>query len=232
MKSGTLILLAVVLLTALGLQFSSLGQAREARIEVDLSSVLPESPLGWASADLPIGDTEFMAESVEKRLNFDSFVFRRYSRGQDDISVYAAYWGPGRMDTRLVASHTPDRCWVENGWKCTDKVFNKALDLPDMVTKPAQERTFYYAGNGSVSHVYYWHLVGDRVYDYGERLNSFPHPGKYLRDFVVNLRHGKPEQYFIRISSSIPTGQLLDEPLFQDIVMHLRAVGLEQPAAL
>lgn len=228
MKRFALVLLVCTLVSAMALQLFGVGQSRGKPVQKDLVALLPTGGnLGWSMEDLPLGNTESMQNNVEKRLNFDSFIFRRYTRGNANIAIYLAYWGPDRMDTRLVASHTPDRCWVENGWQCTDKAFGTELDVGGVQTKPAQGRTFIYPSTNDVQHVFYWHLVGDKVYDYGERLNKFPDPIQYFRDFAQQLKNGRPEQYFIRISSSIPSEQLLHEPLFEDLIASLAPIGLD-----
>jgi len=230
MKRTALILLALTLACALGLQGLSFGQKRVEPVEVDLAGIVPAEVAGWTVEDLPIGNTESLRSTAEKMLNYDSYGYRSYTRGSDNISAYIAYWGPGRMDTRLVASHTPDRCWVENGWKITARSFAKPLMLRGMVTQPAEERTFQYGDFGEPQYVYFWQLVGGEVYDFGERLNSRPDIGKYVRDFLRQLKDGKPEQYFIRISSSIPSDRLVREPLFQEILTGLKPIGLEAAA--
>jgi len=73
---------------------------------------------GWSASQRPVADTEEMTRAVAELLNYDGGGFVTYANGDLQISIYAAYWKPGRMSPRLVATHTPDGCWVGNGWVC------------------------------------------------------------------------------------------------------------------
>jgi hypothetical protein len=77
-----------------------------------LQAVLPAQVTGWAGQDVPLGPNEAELGAVEKTLHYDDVFFREYRSAHGVVTVYAAYWGPGSMPTQLVASHTPDRCWV------------------------------------------------------------------------------------------------------------------------
>jgi hypothetical protein len=91
-----------------------------------LAAAVPASLPGWTAREVPLGANEFLSSEAEKVLNYDEVVNREFSRGAETFSVYVAYWGAGKMPTRLVASHTPDRCWTENGWKCVAMKFKQA----------------------------------------------------------------------------------------------------------
>ena len=90
-----------------------------------LAEKISARPAGWTSQEVPLGASEFMANEVEKVLKYDDFINREYRRGADRFGLYVAYWGPGKMPTQLVASHTPDRCWTENGWHCLEMRFRQ-----------------------------------------------------------------------------------------------------------
>ena len=88
--------------------FREVAQPRGPHLEAALPTGVP----GWRVRNLPLGQNESVRSAVEKTLNYDDVVYREYAKGGVVAGVYAAYWGAGKMPTRLVASHTPDRCWT------------------------------------------------------------------------------------------------------------------------
>ena len=119
MKIGGLFAL-VVLVVACGLQGLRLrnlkdGDTHTTARRIQLDATLPKAVAGWTAIDEPLGPTEFLQTAVEKNLNYDDMVNRVYRRGERSFGLYVAYWSPGRMPVQKVASHTPDRCWSENG---------------------------------------------------------------------------------------------------------------------
>ena len=169
-----------------------------------------------------------MNDAVRKTLNFDDYVFRVYQRGDTVVGVYIAYWGAGRMPLQKVASHTPDRCWTENGWTCPEQRFNVALQNEGVALKPAQWRLFVPPGGagGSKEYVLYWHLVGDGVYDYGDRFNNRPDAYKWWRDTVRYAFTGSAEQYFVRLSCNRPFEDVWNDPGFERVLASVAAVGV------
>jgi hypothetical protein len=192
-----------------------------------LNDHIPQAAAGWSVADVPLGPNEFLVNQVERILNYDEFVFRQFSRGRDSFSVYVAYWGPGKMPTRLVASHTPDRCWTENGWRCLDMRFKESEIAPGVQLQPADWRLFEPPGGGPAQYVLFWHLVEGKAYDYGERFNAVPHPVKWWKDAVQQALFGSREQYFIRITSDRPFELIRDDPAFIELLEGLGRLGLQ-----
>ena len=111
----SLVLPVLALVAAVGTQ--GLGAWRETPRArgPHLANLIATSVPGWLSRELPLGPNEFVAGEVEKTLNYDEVFYREYTRGEENFAVYTAYWGAGKMPTRLVASHTPDRCWTGRG---------------------------------------------------------------------------------------------------------------------
>lgn len=225
-RSRSLAFSILVLLGAVGLQ--ALGGARQTGEprSAHLASQLSPSPEGWTMRDVPLGENEFIENEVEKILNFDDVVNREYRRGRTTFGVYAAYWGPGKMPTRLVASHTPDRCWTENGWKCLDMKFKVTQSIGGETMKPTEWRLFQPPSGGDPTHVLYWHLVEGRIYDYGERFNAVPHPLLWWKDAIQQAMLGSREQYFVRITSNVPFDTLWSEPGFIRVVRQLEPMGV------
>jgi hypothetical protein len=220
-------LLLAVLAAAVGLQF--FFRLRETPVLTPhrpLAETLPTTLNGWTVADLPLGATEAVNVLAMKTLNFDDHVYREYRRGNEAFSIYAAYWAHGRMPTRLVASHTPDRCWTENGMRCTDARFREAYSVGSRPLLPAEYRTFVAPGTSEEIHVVYWHLVEGRIYDYGARFNAVPHPWLWWKDTLAQAAYGSREQLFVRISSRTPIAELWRQPDFITVLSTVADAGL------
>jgi hypothetical protein len=192
----------------------------------DLVKKFPNNSGNWIGRDEPLGPNESVAGAAARILNFDDYAYRIYRKGNRSIGVYVAYWAAGRMPTHKVASHTPDRCWTENGWKCDDMKFAVPVAFGGQALKPAEWRKFTPPGGGGTQYVLYWHLVGDEIYDYGERFNSRPHPIKWVRDSIAYAMKGSREQYFIRLTSDQPVENLLSDPELAPVMQMLASLGL------
>ena len=230
----------IVLVAALGLQFVRLrnvkdGDTQSAVRRIQLAATLPKVVMGWEAADEPLGPTEFLQTAVEKNLNYDDMVNWVYRRGVRSFGLYVAYWSPGRMPVQKVASHTPDRCWSENGWICEAMRIEAGLSAGDQRLLPARWRLFRPpVEGGAKQYVLYWHLVGGDLYDYGDRFNQRPDPLQWWRDTVHYAMKGSSEQYFIRIMSPQPLEELQADPGFQEVLRALATLGLaaaEKPKA-
>lgn len=184
---------------------------------------------GWQVADQPLGATEASSEGALKMLNLDDYVYRRFRRGSEYFTVYAGYWAKGRMPTRLVASHTPDRCWTENGMRCVDMRFRQLYHLGSGSLAPGEYRAFVSPTSEGKIHVVYWHMVDGHNYDYGERFNAIPHPWLWWKDLVAQAAFGSREQVFVRIASSMPIEALWKEPGFQEVMLKVADFGLWMP---
>jgi hypothetical protein len=216
-----------VLLAAVALQGSTLFHETPKARPPHLVQSVPNAVPGWTCRDLPLGPSEFLASEVEKVLNYDEVINRDYGRGPVHFGVYVAYWGPGKMPTRLVASHTPDRCWTENGMHCLEMKFQVPLSFEGAYLQPAEWRVFEPPAGGSPIYVLYWHLVDGRIYDYGRRFNSIPDPVRWWKDAVQQAVLGSREQYFIRLTSTVPFERLWGDPGFVEVLRGLRTLGLE-----
>ena len=155
---------------------------------------------GWSASQRPVAATEEMKQAVAELLNYDAGCFVTYTNGDLEISIYVAYWKPGKMSPRLVATHTPDVCWVGNGWVC------QSAGIADLEVANGQrlrvKTRVFAAPVGSPQHVMFCHLVGGLPRDYGK----FGVPPWYA--FLSELRWGglnlREEQLFFRISSNHP----------------------------
>lgn len=227
----SLLLPAFALVVAVSLQgliqFKEKPQAREPHLARSLPFAVP----GWSARDLPLGPSEFLTGEVEKVLNFDEYLYREYSRAGEKFGLYVAYWGAGKMPTRMVASHTPDRCWTENGWECREMKFKQTGVFAGISLQPAEWRLFVPPRGEEPTYVVYWHLVEGRIYDYGERFNQVPSPTLWLKDAMAQALLGSREQYFIRLTSSQPLENLAGDPGFAVLLRGLGELGLESKPA-
>jgi len=221
---------ALVLVGALAFQFLrvrdlSAGDVGTARAVGHLQGKVPEALAGWAARDEPLGSTEVVRGQVEAILNFDDYVFRVFTRGSTHVGVYVAYWKRDRMPVSRVASHTPDRCWTENGWTCESMTFNEVWTTGGKTLQPAQRRVFISPANVR-ENVAFWHLVNRKAFDFGERFTLFTHPGKWIRDTVSYAALGSEEQYFVRLTSNRPFEEFKDDPGWSDLLNALGKLGL------
>lgn len=226
---------AAVLVAAVGLQFvrfrdMSGGDRTAAARPIELQRRLPAQLAGWVVNDEPLGPNETVRTSIERVLNYDDYVYRLYRRDGTTVGIYAAYWAADRMPVQKVASHTPDRCWIENGWTCLDQRFAERIATGPVHLQPAQWRIFQEPGrDGRKEHVLYWHLVGTRLHDYGGRLATSPGLIAWWRDAVAYAVAGSREQLFVRVTSSVPFERLQAEPGWKTLVEVLAGLGLAVP---
>jgi len=207
-----------------------------------LADLMPPAPAGWARTEQPIADSPEMRQKVDELLSYDDGAFYVYTSGPLRLSVYAAYWQPGKMSTRLVAGHTPDVCWVGAGWQCTERgeVSNyleanpgtgayrlhsvpvggtppSRTDRLQSLLPPAESRTF--VAQGTTEYVWFWHLVDGhpQSYDTGGK----PPWHAMFTDMIRRGFDQRGEQFFIRLSSP----QRLDDPALQPVLARvLRAL--------
>ncbi|MGC4074179.1 MAG: exosortase/archaeosortase family protein [Nibricoccus sp.] len=185
----------------------------------DLAALLPANVPGWqtvTSSDL----YRFSAQ-----LQTSNLIQRTYGRatpgGQEQITVYLAYWPAGQSTVSLVASHTPDACWPGAGWQLDTSASSRETLTLSNHTLPAAEHRFF-THERYPQHVWYWHLHDGQVIHH-DGLGS---PQKLLR---LALRYGfrrDGDQLFIRISSNHPWEKISHDPLLQEILTRLHPLGL------
>lgn len=215
------------LLVAVVLQFWAPGRASaSAGKGAHLAVIFPVALSGGPARDLELGSTENVRAAVERTLRYDDVLYREYRLNNATVTVYAAYWGPGRMPTQLVASHTPDRCWTENGWVCEQTRHDVSTGVTAAAFMPAEWRVFK-APNGQRLNVMFWHLVGNEVYDYGDRLNRVPSIWRWWRDAARQIFQTPAEQYFFRVTSDVPFEKLQGDRDWNELLRALGKLGLE-----
>jgi len=224
----------LLLVSAIGLVAYGTLQVPIPKFNGNLRDLLPPPPPGWTMKEKPIADSPEMKEAVAELLNFDDGVFVDYTQGITRLSVYIAYWRPGKMSHRLVAGHTPDVCWVGGGWKKLHAGSTPALavtaashsqlnPLPSVATTQAhaiptgEERTF--TAQGTTEYVWFWHLVGQESKSYGT--GTTPPWYATITDLFAKGLNQRDEQFFIRLSSNVPLSELQTGPVLHAVLRNL-----------
>jgi len=214
-----------VLLASLGLivtaawlmQFLPNPNTASIKRDLPLADYFPYALGGWTGEDRPLGETESVSSAAEKILGYDEVFQRTYRKKGQEFVLYVAYWSVGKMPAREVAAHRPDLCWVGVGWKRTAVDYHYPMAIEGHRLAPAQYREF--DAPGDHEYVLYWHILNSRTILYS---------GTQLVTIKALLRQGiahKGEQYFIRLSSPIPPGQLCQDGGFQAIMELVAPLG-------
>ncbi len=200
-----------------------------------IKAIVPASPDGWASKDLPLGPTEEAQRAAEKILASTEFLNREFTSpdGKFTFVAYIAYWKRGAANGKVVSDHTPDKCWVMNGWK-NDKSKARSdvvFEFDGMKLIPAFYRrmTFNNLSNTTERFVCFWHMMDGTRYEFGDSAtfyNAFSFD--YLKGAFLSVFKGAPEMYFIRIDSPSDFPILQKEKAFQEVVKSLGKLILEQ----
>ena len=188
----------------------------------NLTEVVPDELPGWTIQDMEIADTPEASVRVSKFLNFDDALFRSFVKGDTEVGLYVAYWSPGKASYRWAGAHTPDTCWVLNGWTCTAREYSIPFQHGAIPFQPAEYGV--YETKIDRQHVYFWHLVGSKAYAYKQQ--GAPN----IFGALIDVRHHglnlRKEQFFIRLSSNKTIDQLKQIDGFSKILDSLAAIGL------
>jgi hypothetical protein len=140
-----------------------------------------------------------------------------------------AYWNPGAIDPIAAATHSPDLCWVNAGWR--EERHDYANRLDDGTGRPlkiAQFRDFSTV-TGVHQEVVFWHLMGGKLSGYalgpsGRLRARMP----VLWESQLNVWFGfrQREQYFIRISTNRTIAELTASPLWAKLIDGLAPTGI------
>lgn len=222
MKKFSLYALAVILFAAAAIQVYSLLIQPEVTKEGELEELVSKSLPGWSVEKLALGQTEEVVNAVESQLRFDDVISRIYRNGDTQVGVYIAYWKPGKMPVRLVGVHTPDTCWIQNGWTCTKRESNIERAIVGENLKPAEYGI--YETEHHLQHVLFWHLVGSRVHTYEQQgMHSLTAAWEDIFRYGLNQRQ---EQFFIRISSNRPFDEFWNDRGFRELMQDIADLGL------
>ena len=181
------------------------------------------------SVEKPLGNTEEVMRASEKILMVSDYLNREYTLADGrKFSLYISYWVKNKMRITDAASHTPDRCWVKNGWENVAEAakINASLEAGGRRLMPAYERVYRIGNNISVEkrNVLYWFVVNGSHYDFGkEKSSHIPNPFVWLKGAIFV---GAPEMYFIRIDSASDLPGVLKDPDAQKLLDYLGKLAI------
>ena len=223
MKKPLLILAALFLLTGLGLRaYFTFVPPPDATLEESLAAIVPEKLDGWRIEDHDMADSPESSARISDFLNFDDALFRVFKKGDTFVGLYIAYWTPGKASYRWAGAHTPDTCWVQNGWTRLDREYSIPFKHGDIEFQPVEYGI--YEKDGSSQNVYFWHLVGGEAFGYKQQ------DGHNIFAALIDVKnHGlnlREEQFFIRISSNRKIDELSELDGFSEILDSLVEIDL------
>ena len=148
---------------------------------------------------LPLATSYEMKQRINEALNYDDAIYAVLQSGRSRIYVYIAYWSTGKMSSRLIAGHTPDICWVCNGW-VVEKAESeyRVQDGKNRRYIPAEYRIM--SSKHDRQHVLFWHIADRKSISY--KTQGAPPWYATFTDIMNNGARQRPEQIFIRINSN------------------------------
>jgi len=215
-------LTTLVLLGGVGLLMARGQFKQEPKFHGRLEDLLPkpgEVP-DWDVSYAPIADTPEIKAKIDELLNYDQGVFAIYRRGDFRVSVYLAYWRPGKMPVRAIAGHTPDVCWIKSGWECVER--NEYVHLIVGGRSTGHTEHGIYAINGQAEHVAFWHVAGGEIISYHTK--SRPPWYAAITEFLHWGRAIKQEQFFLRISSNHPVEIFIKSEIVQEVISQVPGI--------
>ena len=194
---------------------------------------------GWDYTSVPI------AESAERILVADRTVNGEFKRGNEAVRVFSAKRYVEKSNEVGLFVHTPDRCWVESGWK----IEPTAPDVVEMtvhgVRLLVERRIFEFRGAREL--VYFAGLVGGQPLPYRLDHNLSVGMRTAFKDSAVSGTAARASdahfwqrlwksfasrsellgpKHFIRISTPIRGGDAAAaDKVLQDFVAHWLAPG-------
>lgn len=223
MKKIILIFGSLTLICAISLQaYFALIPPPEATFKRELSELVPSNLPGWEVQDLEIADTPESSTRISDFLNFDDAIFRTFKKGDTEVGLYIAYWGPGKASYRWAGAHTPDTCWVLSGWTCSKREYSIPFQHGDIEFEPAEFGV--YETEDISRNVYFWHLVGGHANSYKQE--GAPNIFGALIDIKQHGLDLRKEQFFIRLASNKPIQELKQISGFSEILDSLVEISL------
>lgn len=204
----------------------AVGNVELIKPEKHLEAAIPMDFDGLKGRDIPLGATEEVMRATEKILAVNEFLNREYTMPDGRrFSVYISYWAPKKEPVRVASTHTPDRCWVRNGWKNDDskKKQHEVLNVAGKNLMPAYYREYTVENMEKIyrRYVWFWFVVDGKRYDYKTSDNYAPNPIMYVKNMVEDALQGSPEMYFVRIDSDIPLAELFKAKEFKSALEKL-----------
>ena len=193
----------------------------EKTLSAPIASIMPSEIEGWKYVDRDFAQTEGSSDRKASFLNLDDSLCRIYIKDDVLVEVYIAYWSPGKVSYRWAGAHTPDTCWVANGWEMLERKYS----IPMNTCSLKNAEFGIYKKDNRTENVYFWHLVGGQPFGYEQK--EIPNIFGSIIDikkYGLNLRQ---EQFFIRLSSSKNIEQLQEIDGFDSILDGLSKLNLK-----
>lgn len=223
MKVFILITGFFIFFSVLGLKlFFAFSPTPPVSLTQSISDIIPKEIEGWSYTDYDLATSEESSDRIASFLNLDDSIYRVYTKGNIRVGVYVAYWTPGKVSYRWAGAHTPDTCWVVNGWTRLDREYSIPFQVNQIKLKNAEFGI--YKKDQTVENVYFWHLVGGEPFGYAQK--EVPNIFGSLIDiqkYGLNLRQ---EQFFIRLSSNKKLEDLEATEGFDTIIKGLSQLPL------
>lgn len=192
-----------------------------------LSSKIPAKFDNVFSTEKPLGDTEEVTKATEKQLVVSDYLNREYTLSDGrKFTLYISYWMPSREVIERASAHTPDRCWIENGWRCNEKTrrFSDVIEVAGKKIMPARYGEYAIQKGGVdkpyVRYVWYWFVADGKIYEY-TKSNYFPGPIQWLKNSFVSATEGAPEMFFVRIDADYPLDDIRNNKEFLSLLEKL-----------
>ncbi|MFQ3226220.1 MAG: hypothetical protein ACI8Z5_002492 [Lentimonas sp.] len=223
MKKIILTLGIAILFVALGLRaYFAFVPPPEPTLNEALADIVPSELSGWRINDMDMAESPESSARITDFLNFDDAIFRVFEKGDTFVGLYIAYWTPGKASYRWAGAHTPDTCWVQNGWTCTDREYSIPFQHGEAQFQPAEYGVYEKSGNAQ--NVYFWHLVGGTAFGYKQQ------GGHNIFAALIDIKHYgldlRQEQFFVRLSSNKTLEELNKTSGFEQILDSLSTLGL------
>ncbi|CAA6694169.1 MULTISPECIES: exosortase-associated EpsI family protein [unclassified Lentimonas] len=222
MKKIILTLGIATLLIALGLRaYFAFVPPPEPTLHEALADIVPSELPGWKIKDMDMAESPESSARITDFLNFDDAIFRVFEKDDTFVGLYIAYWTPGKASYRWAGSHTPDTCWVLNGWSREAREYGVPFTHENTEFEPAEYGV--YSKNNAAQQVYFWHLIGGKAYSYQQKGNLY-----FLNSLIDIKNHGlnlRKEQFFIRLSSNKDLEDLKKTNGFEQIMNSLVTIS-------
>ena len=139
MKKFIFICGTLLLILAIGLRaYFAFVPPPEATLEQPLAEIFPVELNGWKIQDQDMAASPESSNRISEFLKFDDALFRTYEKNSIFIGLYVAYWKPGTASYRWAGAHTPDTCWIVNGWTCSERQYAVPFTHKNTEFQPAE----------------------------------------------------------------------------------------------
>jgi hypothetical protein len=165
-----------------------------------------------------------MKEKTEQILQYDDYKYFEYRKGGDVLTLYIAYWSPGKINPKDISWHTPDVCWVMNGWTRDWYETAARREYGGVKLKPVEDRKF--SAGKQPMYVMFWHTVDGSIHSYGTAgFNPWYSTIVDMWRYGLNIRR---KQFFVRLASNVPFHDLNSDPGFVELLNSLRPFSVVQ----